>query len=217
MAGASTQPWRKLEVKWIKTILTVFLLLTVFSVGGMLVSAGSVAYADEPGTGESNVVIDICVTGKTQVHLAATDGTHIDVGAQGAADAQMHFIADADTVFDICITGDGEADIDVSGPCEVNVRVEGPAKVNIDAGDEVRLNVEASDESQVFVDDQRLDNPAQKPEESQVSIDDQKPDEPTGYQESVVPIISGVFPAAGLLAFFLIRRRAKNNINNEGR
>jgi hypothetical protein len=107
---------------------------------------------------------------------------------------------DSDTVVDVEVDGDLEVDIGVSGPAELNVGVEGPSEVHIDAGDEVRVNVEASDESQVFIDEQSLDNPTQKPE-------------PAGYQESVVPIISGVFPAAGLLAFFLIRRRAKNNIN----
>jgi hypothetical protein len=107
---------------------------------------------------------------------------------------------DSDTVVDVEVDGDLEVDIGVGGPAELNVGVEGPSQVHIDAGNEVRVNVQASDESQVFVDDQSLDNPAQ-------------PDEPEGYQESVVPIISGVFPAAGLFAFFLIRRRAKNNIN----
>jgi len=110
---------------------------------------------------------------------------------------------DADTVVDVEVDGDLEIDIKVSGPAELNVGVEGPAEVHIDAGDEVRLNVQASDESQVFVDDHSLDSPAQKP------------DEPA--QGSVVPVISGVFPAAGLLAFFLIRRRAKNKVNNERR
>jgi len=108
---------------------------------------------------------------------------------------------DPDTVVDVEVDGELEVDIGVSGPAELNVGVEGPSEVHIDAGDEVRVNVQASDESQVFLDDQSLDNPAQKP------------DEPA---ESVVPIISGVFPAAGLLAFFLIRRKAKNNINKRG-
>ncbi len=110
---------------------------------------------------------------------------------------------DSDMVIDIGIDGELEVDIGVSGPAELNVGVEGPSEVHIDAGDEVEVNVEASDESQVLLDDQNFDNTAQKP------------DEPTGYQESVVPVISGVFPAAGLLAFFLIRRRAKNNINKK--
>lgn len=110
---------------------------------------------------------------------------------------------DADTVVDVEVDGDLEIDIKVSGPTELNVGVEGPSEVHIDAGDEVDLNIEASDESQVFLDDQSLDNPAQKP------------DEPA--QGSVVPVISGVFPAAGLLAFFLIRRRAKNKVKNERR
>ena len=195
----------------IRTILTV-LLSAVFLLAGIL-GAGPVAYADEPTAGKSNVDIDICVTGTTQVHVTASDGSSVDVGAEGTTDAHMHFAADADTVFDICITGDGEADIDVSGPCEMNIKVEGPSEVHIDAGDEVRLYVEASEESQVFIDDQSLDNPAQKPDEPQVSVDDQKPDEPMGYQQSVVPIISVVFPVAGLLTFFLIRRKAKNNID----
>jgi len=108
---------------------------------------------------------------------------------------------DADMKVDIEIDGDLEVDIGVSGPVELNVGVEGPSEVHIDAGDEVRVNIEASDESQVFLDDQRLDNPAQKS------------DEPA--QGSVVPVISGAFPAAGLLAFFLIRRRAQNNINKK--
>lgn len=98
---------------------------------------------------------------------------------------------------DIGIGGDLEVDIGISGSAELNVGVEGPSRVHIDAGDEVELDVEASDESQVFIDDQNLDNNAQEPDE----------------QESVVPIISAVFPAAGLLAFFLFRRRAKNNTN----
>lgn len=111
---------------------------------------------------------------------------------------------DADTVVDVEVDGELEVDIGVSGPAELNVGVEGPSEVHIDAGDEVRVNVQASDESQVSIDDQSLDNPAH-------------PDEPAGYQESVVPIISGVFPAAALFAFFLIRRRAQNKVNNEGR
>ena len=110
---------------------------------------------------------------------------------------------DADTVVDVEVGGELEVDIGVSGPAELNVGVEGPSEVHIDAGDEVELNVEASDESQVFVDDQRLDNPAQKPDEPAQGI--------------VVPVISGVIPAAGLLAFFLIRRRAQSKVNNEGR
>ncbi|HEY54746.1 MAG TPA: hypothetical protein G4N91_00470 [Dehalococcoidia bacterium] len=108
---------------------------------------------------------------------------------------------DSDTVIDIGIDGDLEVDIEVRGPAELNVGVEGPSQVHIDAGDEVGVNIEASDESQVFLDDHSLDNPAQKP------------DEPA--QGSVVPVISGVFPAAGLLAFLLIRRRAKNNIDKK--
>jgi hypothetical protein len=113
---------------------------------------------------------------------------------------------DSDMVVDVEVDGELEVDIGVSGPAELNVGVEGPAEVHIDAGDEVKLNIEASDESQVSVDDQSLDNPALKP------------DEPAGYQESVVPVVSGLFPTAGLLAFFLIRRRAKNKtrrLNNE--
>jgi MYXO-CTERM domain-containing protein len=182
-------------MKWFRLLSVIFLMLV------MLLFTSPVAYADEPTAGESNVVTDICVTGATEVHVTASDGSHINVGAHGAREAHMHFTADADTVFDVCVIGDGEADIDVSGPCEVNVKVEGPAKVNIDASDEVKLNIEASDESQVFLDDHSLDNPAQKL------------DEPAGYHGSVVPVISGAFPAAGLLALFLIRRRAKNNIN----
>ena len=191
----------------------------------MLLFASTPAYADDPPAGESNVTMTVCATGTTQVrvivsdgsrlnvnahgatdahlHFTVSDGSWIDVGTQGTADARMDFTAAADTVMDIHITGDGEADIDVSGPCQVNVRVEGPSQVHINAGDEVRLSVEASDESQVFLDDHSLDNPAQKP------------DEPA--QGSVVPVISGVFPAAGLLAFFLIRRRAKNKVKNERR
>ena len=184
-------------MKWFRLLPVIFLMLAA------LLCASAVAYADDPPAGESNVAIDICVTGTTQVHVTARDGSKLDVGAQGTADAHFHFTAAAGTVFDIYITGDGEADINVSGPCEVNIRVEGPAKVYINAGDEVKLSVEASDESQVFLDDQSFDNTAQKP------------DEPA--QGSVVPVISGVFPAAGLLAFFLIRRRAKNKVKNERR
>jgi len=110
---------------------------------------------------------------------------------------------DSDTVIDIGIDGELEVDIGVRGPAELNVGVEGPSEVHIDAGDEVSVNIEASDESQVFLDDHSLDNPAQKS------------DEPA--QGSIVPVISGAFPAAGLLAFFLIRRRAQNKVNNEGR
>lgn len=111
---------------------------------------------------------------------------------------------DSGTVVDIEVDGELEVDIGVSGPAELNVGVEGPSEVHIDAGDEVRVNVQASDESQVFLDGRSLDNPAQEP------------DEPA--QGSVVPVVSGAFPAAGLLAFFLIRRRAKNKtrqLNNE--
>ena len=112
---------------------------------------------------------------------------------------------DSDTVVDVEVDGDLEVDIGVSGPAELNVGVEGPSEVHIDAGDEVKVNVEAGDESQVFVDDHSLDNTAQKP------------DEPTGYQESLVPVISGVFPVAGLFAFFLIRRRkAKRAESSQG-
>ncbi len=197
-------------MKWFSLLSVVFLMLAT------LLCANPVAYADDPPAGECNIVIDICVTETSQVHVTASDGSHLDVGAQqSTTDAHLHFAADADTVFDIYITGDGETDIDVSGPCQVNLRVEGPSEVHIDAGDEVRLNVEASEESQVFVDDETLDNPTQKP------------DEPTGYQESGevdehssrsdsrLAIVSGAFPVVGVLAFFLIRRRAKRNKTKE--
>jgi len=128
-------------------------------------------------------------------------GMILCIGSVAYADAPPD--EDSDTVIDIGIDGVLVVDIGVSGPAELNVEVEGPSEVHIDVSDEVKLNVQSSDNSQVFVDDQRLDNPAQKP------------DEPA--QGSIVPVISGVFPAAGLLAFFLIRRRAKNKVNNEGR
>ena len=110
---------------------------------------------------------------------------------------------DSEMVVNVEVDGELEVDIEVSGPAELNVGVEGPSQVHIDAGDEVEVNVEAGEESQVLLDDQSLDNTAQNP------------DEPVGYQEGIVPVMSGVFPAAGLLAFFLIRRRAKNNIDNK--
>jgi len=196
-------------MKWFSLLSVVLLMLAT------LLFASPAAYADPPA-GESRVAIDICVTGTTQAHVTTKEGSHLEVSAQGAADAHFHFTADADTVFDICITGDGEADIGVSGPCEVNLRVEGPSEVYIDAGDEVRLNVEASDESQVLVDDQGLDNPTQTNESSETYQESQDVDEHSSSFDSRLPIISGAFPAAGLLAFFLIRRRAKNNINKGG-
>lgn len=204
-------------MKWFSLLSVVFLMLAT------LLSASPVAYADEPTAGESNIAIDIRVIGTTQVHVTARDGSQLDVGAQGTGDTHMHFIADADTVFDIYITGDGEADIDVSGACELNIKVEGPSEVHIDAGDEVRLNVEASDESQVFVDDEKAnDNPGEDSnldieasDASEVFIDDESLDNPSLKLDDDTSrlnspaIISGVFAAAGLLAFFLVRRKAK--------
>lgn len=154
-------------------------------------------YADDLATGESSIVIDICVTGTTQVHVTASDSSHLDVGVQqGITDAHLHFAADADTVFDIYITGDGEADIGVSGPCEVNLRVEGSSEVHIHVNDEVNLNVEASDAAQVFVDEENLNEPLEL-------------DEQTSKLNSFLPIIAGVFLVIGLPAFLLVRRKAK--------
>ena len=176
----------------------------------MLLGASPVVYAD--GGDNADAVIDISIKGDPKVDIVARGACEVNIKREASSEANTIGLflsrdpahSEGGAVIDISISGDSEVQIVASGPCEVNVRVEGPSEVHIDAGDEVKLNVEASDESQVFVDDQSLDNPAQKP------------DEPTGYQESVVPVISGVFPAAGLLAFFLIRRRAKNNINKRG-
>jgi len=189
-------------MKWFGLLVVVLTLAT-------LLFASPVAYADEPTTGESNIVIDISVTGTTQVCVTATDGSSVDVGAHGTTDAHLDFAANAGTVFDIYITGDGEADIDVSGPCEVNVKVEGPAKVNIKAGDEVKLNVEGGDESQVSLDNQVLDNPAQKLDEPSAPHQESREVDQHSSRLSSLAIISGAFPTAGLLAFFLVRRKRK--------
>ena len=181
----------------------------------MLLGASPVVHAD--GGDNADAVIDISIKGDPKVDIAARGTCEVNVKREASSEANtvaMFLSPDPvtysdssgkGTVIDISISGESEVDIVARGTCELNVKVEGSAKVSIDAGDEVRLNVEASDESQVFLDDQSLDNPTQKP------------DEPAGYQESVVPVISGVFPAAGLFAFFLIRRRAKNKVNNERR
>ena len=169
----------------------------------MLLGTSTVVYAD--GGDNADAVIDISIKGDPKVDIAARGTCQVNVKREASSEANTigMFLSrdpaysEGGAVVDISISGDSEVEIVARGTCQVNVRVEGPSQVHIDAGDEVRVNVEASDESQVFVDDQSLDNPAQKP------------DEPSGYQESVVPIISGVFPAAGLFVFFLIRRRAK--------
>ena len=177
----------------------------------MLLSASPVVHAD--GGDNADAVIDISIKGDPKVDILARGTCEVNIKREASSEANtvaMFLSPDSadngnGAIIDISISGESEVDILAKGTCEVNLRVEGPSEVYIDAGDEVRLNVEASDESQVFLDDQSLDNPSQKP------------DEPAGYQESVMPVISGIFPAAGLLAFFLIRRRAKNKVNNEGR
>jgi len=204
-----------------------------------LITMSPVLHADDTVTGESSAVIDISATATTQVYVTAGDGSRLDVEAQGAADAHFHFAADADTVFDIYITGDGESHIDVSGPCEVNVRVEGSSEVNIDIDDEVKLNVEASDDAQVVVNQGNSSNPGNPGEPpnsgnstsnsegsnlnveasdaAQVVVDDQNLNEPLELDEqtsklnSFLPIIAGIFLVIGLPAFFLIRRKVQKD------
>jgi hypothetical protein len=132
---------------------------------------------------------------------------------------------------DIGVDGEVKVDISASGPAELNVEAKGPAQVSIDVGDEVKLNVEAADESHVLIDYQGIDNPVQ-------------PDEParqpeTGYDSPAVDldnssselnnpitrlnnyaIILAVFPAVGLLAFYLISHsieHGKTKQSNERR
>lgn len=168
-------------MNWFRLLLAIFLMLA------MLLFASPVAYADDPPDDDPDTAVDI----------ETSTGLEVDIDVGDASD----------TVIDIDVSGDFGVDIKATGPAELNVGVEGPSEVHIDASDEVELNVQASDESQVFIDDQSLDNPTQKP------------DEPAGYQESQdiddsplhrhVPIILGAFPVVGLLAFFLIKRKAK--------
>lgn len=190
-------------MNWFRLASIVFLMLA------MLLLASPVVYADDPPDDDPDVEVDI----------ETSSGLEVDIGVSGSSDA----------VIDIDVSGDFGVDIKATGPAELNVGVEGPSEVHIDAGDEVKLNVEASDESQVFVGDHSLDNPAQKPDEPAGYQEIGHNDPSLTYQESgdvdehssrfdSLPIISGVFPAAGLLAFFLIRRKAKNKtrqLNNE--
>lgn len=167
------------------------------------------------------------------------DGVVYRDGDEATSHTVIQVSNESHAVIDIGINADLAIDIDVSGACEVNVRVEGPWEVHIDAGDEVRLNVDASDESQVFVDDEKVnDNPGDAPDDPNVEASDASPflvsdhnlngapgddldnpsliDDDTSRLNSLA-IISGAFLGAGLLAFFLIRRRAQNKVNNEGR
>ncbi|MBA7584051.1 hypothetical protein ES708_26003 [subsurface metagenome] len=171
-------------------------------IAALLLSTTLVVHANEFGD-TTDIAVDLLIRGGSEVDIHATGGSELDVSIREPGEAHIYIGDDPKTVIDIHITGHGEVDVEISGACMVNLKIEGPSEVHIDAGDEVDLNIEASDESQVFLDDQSLDNPAQKP------------DEPA--QGSVVPVISGIFPAAGLLAFFLIRRRAQNKVKNERR
>ena len=195
-----------------------------------LLFASPVAYADDPPddsviyisiSGDPTVDIGGCEVSvrrggssvNTEAMFLSQDGVvYSDGGEAGYYHTVIRVSDKPNSVIDIAVRDDLRVDIAASGPCELNVRVDGPWQVYIDVDDEVRLDVEASDESQVFVDDQSLDNPAQNP------------DEPAGYQESgdvddhtfrldsYLAIMCGILLAAGLLAFFLIRRRAKNKV-----
>ena len=212
-------------MKWFRLLLAVFLMLAIVLFGSPLVYANG-------GDEGNGAVVDISISGdpngdtggtckisarregseiNTMMFFSPDGGIYRDSGDEAGSHTviQVGEKPNSYAVIDIGIDGHLGVDIAASGACELNVGVEGPWEVHIDAGNEVKLNVEASDESQVFVDDRNLDNPAQKPDES------------AGYQESEdvgghssglnsrLPIISGAFLAVGLLAFFLIRRRAK--------
>lgn len=175
----------------------------------MLLSGSLAVYAD--GGDNADAVIDISIKGDPKVDIVARGACEVNVKREASSEANTIAMllsrdpahSEGGAVIDISISGDSEVQIVASGPCEVNVRVEGPARVNINAGDEVRLNIEASDESQVFVDDQSPDEPSAIYQESQ-DVNDH-----SSRLDSRLAIISGAFPVVGLLAFFLIRRKAK--------
>ena len=180
----------------------------------MLLGTTTIIHAD--GSDNADAVIDISIKGDPKVDIVARGACEVNVKREASSEANtigMFLSPDpADNgngaVIEISISGESEVDIVASGPCEVNLRVEGPSQVYIDAGDEVRLNIEASDESQVFIDDEKLDESLKLDDSLSVIYQESGGvDEPS--LDSHVAIMAGVFPVAGLFTLFLIRRKAK--------
>ena len=137
---------------------------------------------------------------------------------------------DSDTVVDIGIRGDVAVDIKARGSGELNVGVEGPSQVYIDVDDEVRLDVEAGDESQVFVDDEKVNDPTGIPRgtygfntsllgdtKALVQNHTAQPEHnarPGEESDKTMPLTilgTGAF-LAGLPCFWLIRRKARKEV-----